>query len=212
MQSFFPVMLDLRGRRTLVIGGGEIGEGKIKQLLDADATIHVIAPEVTRRVERWLAQGRVTHEARGYRPGDLTGYFVVIAATDVFEVNHAIWLEARGNRQLVNVVDDPPHCNFIMPSIVRRGDLIVAVSTAGRSPASAKLIRREFEGRFGPEWATLLDWCAETGRPLTEAEADAVLSSAAVDRLRAGETDAARHALDSALGGRPAATPEPARP
>ncbi len=198
MQQFFPVLLNLRGRPVTVIGGGEIAEGKIRQLLEAEAVIRVIAPELTETVERWAAEGRLTVERRAYRPGDLAGACVVIAGTDELSINAAIWAEGHARRQLVNVVDDPPHCNFIAPSIVRRGELIVAISTAGRSPASAKLIRREFEARFGPEWATLLDWLVE--RPgAAEAELEELLRSDAAARLRAGDVAGARAAFEAAL-------------
>ena len=197
MPTFLPVLLDLSGRRALVIGGGEIGEGKIKTLLESGATVHVISPEVTEQVEAWHAANRFTWERREYRPGDLSGYAIVIAATDEWSVNNAIWREGTANRQLVNVVDDPPHCNFIAPSIVRRGDLIVAISTAGRSPASAKLVRRNFERRFGAAWATLLDWLSALPEAPTAATLDRLLASPIISRLEARDVATARADFDA---------------
>jgi len=197
MQRFLPVLLNLRGRAAVVIGGGEVAEGKIRQLLEAEARVHVVAPELTRQIRRWAEAGTITVERRAYRTGDLAGYFVVVAGTDEPGVNAAIWHEAQANRQLVNVVDDPPHCNFIAPSIVRRGDLIVAISTAGRSPASAKLIRRDFERRFGPEWGTLLAWIGALDRPLAGAALEALLASPVLDQIRSGDEAGARRTFEA---------------
>jgi precorrin-2 dehydrogenase/sirohydrochlorin ferrochelatase len=200
METFLPLLLNLRGRPCTVIGGGEVAEGKIKQLLEAEARIEVIAPELTARIEAWAAEGAIAVRRRPYTSGDLEGAFVVVAATDEPGVNAAIWEEGRRRRQLVNVVDDPPHCNFIAPSIVRSGDLVVAISTAGRSPASAKRIRRDLEQRFGPEWATLLDWLSALAHAPSEASIAAVLRSGAVEHLRDGDLARARTCFELAVG------------
>lgn len=141
--SLFPIFVKLAGRSAVVVGAGEIGEGKIRSLLEAEAHVRVIAPKATPAVEQMAAAGEIRWERREYRAGDLDGAFLAVAATSTPAVNHAVYAEARELGVLCNAVDDPPYCDFYFPSVVRRGDLQVAISTAGESPALAMQLRKE---------------------------------------------------------------------
>jgi len=148
----YPIFLDLTGRLAVVVGGGPVAERKVRTLLRYGADVAVIAPEVTELLHELSDDQRITIEWRGYASGDLEGAFLVICATDSEEVNRAVHAEAEGRGQLVNVVDVPELCNFIVPSVVRRGPLQIAISTGGAAPAVAKRIRRWLALEYGDEW------------------------------------------------------------
>lgn len=158
--SPFPMFLKLEGRACLVVGAGTIGEPKIESLLTAGASVRVIAPRVTAAVAEWARASAIVWEAREFNEADLDGVFLVIAATSSRDVNGAIFREAHQRNILCNVVDDPEFCDFYYPAVVRRGDLQLAISTNGRSPALAQRIRRELEVQFGPEYGA---WLEELG-------------------------------------------------
>ena len=143
--SYFPIFVEMTGRRCLVIGGGAVAERKIASLLEAGAVVMVISPDVTETIARWSREQRITLTARCYRPGDLTGFQLAFVATDDAKVNNTVFDEGRERGVWVNAADDPAHCDFILPSILRRGDLTVAVSSGGNSPALARTIREELE-------------------------------------------------------------------
>lgn len=159
--SYFPIFLQMTGRRCLVIGGGAVAERKIAGLLEAGATVSVISPDITGSVARWSKQNSINFIARRYRPGDLAGYELVFVATDDAEVNAAVFDEGRKMGVWVNAADDPAHCDFILPSVLRRGDLTVAVSSGGNSPALARTIREELEFYFTGEYELLTKLAAE---------------------------------------------------
>src|ERR671916_365200 len=152
---FYIACLKLSGRRCVVIGGGEIGLEKVEGLLACDGDVVLIAPEAIPRLEERAAEGSITWEKRPYRPEDLEGTFMVIAATNDSEVNIGVYEDAERRAMLVNVVDVPPLCNFILPAIVRTGPLAIAISTAGASPALAKRMKREISDLFGEPYARL---------------------------------------------------------
>jgi precorrin-2 dehydrogenase/sirohydrochlorin ferrochelatase len=154
---YFPVCLRIAGRRCIVIGGGRVGERKALALLEYGAQVTVISPELTGELVALQRQGRLAWLARGYEEGDLAAAFLVIAATDDPLVQERVHAEAEVGNILLNVADVPRWCNFILPATVRQGDLSLAISTSGRSPALASRLRRELEGWFGPEYAVLLD-------------------------------------------------------
>lgn len=158
--TLFPMFLKLEGRSCLVVGAGAIGEPKIESLLTAGASVRVIAPRVAATVAEWARAGAIVWEAREFNEADLDGVFLVIAATSSRDVNGAIFREAHQRNILCNVVDDPEFCDFYYPAVVRRGDLQLAISTNGRSPALAQRIRRELEVQFGPEYGA---WLEELG-------------------------------------------------
>jgi precorrin-2 dehydrogenase len=147
--------LRLSGRSCLVVGGGEVGLGKVEGLLACDAAVTLVAPEAVPELAELAAEGSIHWERRGFEPADLDGRFLAIAATSVTDVNIAVYGEAERRAMLVNVVDVPPLCNFILPAIVRTGPLAIAISTAGASPALAKRMRREIAEAYGEPYARL---------------------------------------------------------
>jgi precorrin-2 dehydrogenase / sirohydrochlorin ferrochelatase len=159
--TLFPMFMKLEGRSCLVVGAGTIGEPKISSLIAAGASIRVVAPRATAAVAEWAQTRAITWEARTFNGADLDGTFMVIAATNSRDLNAAIFHEARQRNILCNVVDDPEYCDFYYPAVVRRGDLQLAISTNGQSPALAQRIRRELEIQFGPEYG---EWLEELGR------------------------------------------------
>src|SRR6266576_2428687 len=159
-QQMFPMFLKLEGRRCLVVGAGSVAEAKIKGLLEAGASIHVVAPKAVDAIQKLAWQGALSWKARNFEPNDLEGMLLVIAATSSPEVNAEVFNEARERKVLCNSVDDPENCDFYYPAVVNRGDLQIAISTNGRSPALAQRIRRELEAQFGPEYE---EWVAELG-------------------------------------------------
>ena len=139
--SFFPIYLEMTGRRCLVIGGGAVAERKIANLLEAGAEVTVISPDVSENVAHWSKNNSIQLKAKCYQNGDLDGYELAFVATDDDRVNASVYQEGKSRGVWVNAADDPAHCDFILPSVLRRGDLTVAVSSGGQSPALARTIR-----------------------------------------------------------------------
>src|SRR3954469_12865053 len=146
---FYIACLRLKGRRCLVVGGGEVGLEKVEGLLACDGDVVVVAPELESSLAEMAAEGSIEWHQRTYEPSDLEGTFMVIAATDNTDVNIRVYEDAERRAMLVNVVDVPPLCNFILPAIIRSGPLAIAISTAGASPALAKRIRDEIADEYG---------------------------------------------------------------
>lgn len=152
----YPIILTQLGRvRCVVVGGGAVAARKVGALLDAGAQVTVISPQLHPQLADWLAMRRFDHVARPYRQGDLEGAFLAIAATNVREVNAAVAAEAQHREILINVADDPDAGNFYTMGAVQRGDVLLAVSTGGESPALSAHIRRKLEATFGPEYGVL---------------------------------------------------------
>ncbi len=154
--NYYPIFLRVAGRPCLVIGGGTVAEQKTGCLLRAGACVTVVSRHLTPAIEALAVTQQVTHHARPYARGDLTGFFLVCAATDDVRLHLQIAEEAAQTGALLNVVDRPDLSDFIVPSVMERGDLVIAASTGGASPALAKRIRRELEDTFGPEYALAL--------------------------------------------------------
>ena len=152
---FYMACLRLAGRRCLVVGAGDVGLAKVEGLLTCDASVSLVAPLAHPELEALAREGSIEWHARAYEPRDLDGAFLAIAATDDSEVNIAVYEDAEARAMLVNVVDVPPLCNFILPAIVRSGPLAIAISTAGASPALAKRMQREIAEQFGEPYARL---------------------------------------------------------
>jgi precorrin-2 dehydrogenase/sirohydrochlorin ferrochelatase len=140
---------------VLLVGGGRIAEGRLHQLLEAGARVHLIAPEVTEAVHRLAAEGRFRLSPRPYQPGDCEGAFVVFTATDAPGVNLQVVAEARSRGILVNAADVPELCDFYVPSMERRGPVVIAVSTSGHAPGLARTIRQKLAATIGPEYGAL---------------------------------------------------------
>jgi precorrin-2 dehydrogenase/sirohydrochlorin ferrochelatase len=157
----YPVALELSGRRCVVIGGGRGAEGKARTLLEAEADVIVIAARVSAGIGDLIRRGEITHIPRRYASGDLAGAFLVIAADCDRAVRAEVFAEAEAERVLCNAVDDVEHCHFAVPSIVRRGELLLAISTGGRAPALAKSLRRRLSAQLGWQWEALVDVLGE---------------------------------------------------
>ncbi|MBI4299823.1 MAG: bifunctional precorrin-2 dehydrogenase/sirohydrochlorin ferrochelatase [Chloroflexi bacterium] len=153
--SYYPVFLEMAGRSSIVIGGGAVAERKVRQLLECGATVTVVAKDVSASLNEMANDGRISLICRRYEKGDLSGAFLAIAATDDREVNEGVAGEAREQGILVNIADAPDMCDFIAPAVIRRGDLVVAISTGGLSPALARRVREELETMLGPEYEQL---------------------------------------------------------
>lgn len=153
---YFPAFLDLKDKLCVVVGGGRVAERKVRSLLKAGASVKVIGPGFTVSLSRLKKNGKIISRPRAFRSGDLSGAFLAIAATDDRATNERVYREAAERRIPVNLVDDPAHCSFIVPSLVERGDLLLAISTSGQSPALAKLLRQKLQKEIGPEYAFLL--------------------------------------------------------
>jgi precorrin-2 dehydrogenase/sirohydrochlorin ferrochelatase len=154
---FYIACLRLSGRRCVVVGGGEVGLEKVEGLLACDGQVTLVAPNAIPPLEELAAEGSIAWERREYRPSDLDGTFIVIAATGDTDVNIRVYEDAEARAMLVNVVDVPPLCNFILPAIVRTGPLAIAISTAGASPALAKRIKAEIAEEYGVPYARLAE-------------------------------------------------------
>jgi precorrin-2 dehydrogenase/sirohydrochlorin ferrochelatase len=154
---YYPIQLDIRGRRCLVVGGGAVGTRKVGALLSCGARVTVVSPGVTEDLHRLGACGAITLLEREYAAGDLAGVFLVIGATDDENLNRRVSADAEQLNILCNIADRPERCSFILPAVVQRGDLVLTVSTSGKSPALAKQLRRALEEQFGEEYAVLLD-------------------------------------------------------
>jgi precorrin-2 dehydrogenase len=160
-RRYYPIFLNLKGKKCVVVGGGRVALRKVTALLDCGADIRVISPKPHAEISRLFKNKAIRLVRRNYEPGDLRGAVLSIAATHVKKINRKVAEEAKKNRILVNVVDDSEPSNFITPSFFRRGDLSVAVSTSGMSPALAKKIRAKLEKNMGMEYAYLLSLIAE---------------------------------------------------
>jgi siroheme synthase-like protein len=200
---YYPVFLDVRGRRCVVIGGGRVALRKVISLLECGAEVRVISPSLCRELARLNADRIISAMEREYQPADLAGSFVAIAATTEADINLRIAQEARRQKVLINVVDCPEHSDFIVPSSFSRADLTIAVSTAGKSPALARKIRTKLEKEFGEEYASLVELIGEVRSELKEqsiaisadAWQDALDLEQLVDLVRNRQHDKARSML-----------------
>jgi precorrin-2 dehydrogenase/sirohydrochlorin ferrochelatase len=193
----FPAFLKLNGRRCLVVGAGKVGEPKIGGLLDTGARIRVVAIAATDAVREWERAGKIELELRPFSTDDLDGAFLAIVATASRTLNERVYSEAQRRGVLCNVVDVPDLCDFFYPSVVRRGDLQIAISTAGQSPSLAQKLRQQLEKQFGPGYAT---WVAELG------ETRRLILASDLDKERKLEllhSQASREAFEAALAEMP---------
>lgn len=157
MPGYYPINLSLKGQKCVVIGGGHVAERKVLTLLAYDALIYLISPDVTEAIAKLAGERQIHHLSRRYKKGDIAGVMLAIVATDNTELNKEIALEAKECNCLINVVDCPSLCNFILPSIIRRGNLQITIGTDGICPALSKKIRKDLEGLFGCEYERFLE-------------------------------------------------------
>jgi len=202
----YPVVLDLEGRAVLVVGGGVVAERKVEGLLTSGASVTVVSPGITTTLARLADEKVITVRLRAYRPADLRRATMVFAASDDRAVNAGVAADARRRRIWVNSADDPTHCDFILPSVLRRGSLMVSVSTGGLSPALARVVREELENLVSGDYALLTEIAGDVRRELRArgeaptAEAWSRALGGDVRRLiAAGRRDEARRHLLQAL-------------
>ena len=206
--AYYPIFLSLTGRRIVVIGGGNVAQAKVQGLLNADADdVTVISPDLTPALQQLSSSGHITWRQGEYRDGDIEGFDLCFVATDDGTVNSAVAAEARRRRILINAADDPAFCDFILPSVVRRGKIVVAASTSGTSPAMARRLREDLSTFLTPDYEALADLLAEVRLGLRQRNlrVDPDTWSRAIDEplrdlLRAGRTDEARARLIESLG------------
>ena len=208
--KFYPVFLNLRGRRAVVIGGGAVAEQKVLGLLGAGAHVTVVSPETTPRLEQLAATGGIDLRRRPYRSGDLAGAWLAIAGTDNRGANAAVWAEAEREGVLLNAVDDLDHCSFIAPAVHREGDVTVAVSTSGKSPALAARLRQRVARLVGPAEARLCDLLGELRPELAARIPDTrarttlwyrIVDSDVIAFVRRGDIEGARGRIEELVTG-----------
>jgi precorrin-2 dehydrogenase/sirohydrochlorin ferrochelatase len=153
---YYPIHLDIQNRNVLVVGGGGVGTRKVKTLLDCGARVTVVSRKISAKLQALAKSGDIILEQRSYRSEDLNGMFLVIGATNDMILNRQISHDAEQLNTLCNIADRPEVCNFILPSIVRRDDLVITISTSGKSPAMAKKLRKALENQYGEEYGKLL--------------------------------------------------------
>ena len=171
MPDYYPVYLNLAGKSCIILGGGAVAQGKIAALRDAGASIVVISPEATPGIQAAARRGDVVWVQREYRPGDLDGAFIAVAATNVWYINREIYEEAEEKGVLLNVVDDPDLCTFIAPSIVKRDPVTLAISTGGASPALARRLREVLADAPALQWADLAGVLSQARKRVKEGRA-----------------------------------------
>ncbi len=154
---YYPVCLDIKDRRCLVVGGGQVGTRKVRTLLDCGARVSVVTPKATEALTELAARGRIALALRDYRSDDQNGAFLVIGATSDASLNQRIHEDAETAGRLCNIADQPRRCNFIVPSVIQQGDLQLTISTSGKSPAFARHLRRQLQVQFGPEYGLFLE-------------------------------------------------------
>jgi precorrin-2 dehydrogenase / sirohydrochlorin ferrochelatase len=206
---YYPLCLDISGKRCVVVGGGSVAERKVRRLLACSASVEVVAMTLTHDLADWKGEGKIVHLAVEYKDSCLAGASLVIGATDNRTVNGRIAQDARARGIPVNIVDDPTRCDFILPSVVERGDLLIAVSTGGKSPALARKLREELEEAYGPEYAVLIKILGELREAAIAAggfSADnreriaAVVRSDILDRIRRKEWMGVKEMIRSMTG------------
>jgi precorrin-2 dehydrogenase/sirohydrochlorin ferrochelatase len=153
--KYYPVFLNLEGKLCVVVGGGRVAERKVLGLLRAGAVVKVISPQLTKKLTKLKEQGKIIGHLRHWRSTDIKKACLVIAATNDYSVNEKIYQQAEKQKIPVNVVDDPKHSSFIVPSLVKKGEIILAISTSGKSPALARFLRQKLEKVIGPEYIFL---------------------------------------------------------
>ena len=207
--KYYPIHLDIKDRNCLVVGGGAVGTRKVNTLLECGARVSVVGPDPTPQLCRLASEESITLKKRAYRSDDLGGMFLVIGATDDEALNRRISEDAEQSQILCNIADRPEVCNFILPSIIRRGDLVITISTSGKSPALAKHLRQELQTQFGREYADFLILMGAIRQKLLgqahEPEAHKALFNQLIESdllqfIRAGKTDEINSLLHKILG------------
>ena len=193
MTSLFPMFMKLAGKPCLVVGAGRVGEPKIGGLIDTGACIHVVAIAASDQVREWTNAGKIELELRAFWSSDLDGKFLAVVATASRSLNELVYHEAQQRGVLCNVVDVPDLCDFFYPAVVRRGDLQIAISTAGQSPSLAQKLRQQLERQFGEGYTAWVEQLGATRRLILASELDKETKSELLHSL------ASREAFEAAL-------------
>ncbi|NLO20886.1 MAG: bifunctional precorrin-2 dehydrogenase/sirohydrochlorin ferrochelatase [Syntrophomonadaceae bacterium] len=208
MKNLYPVYIDLNDRNCLIVGGGKVAERKIEQLLDYDCSIQVISLGIEDKIKYWAHQGLIQLYQREFTASDLEDVFMVFVATDNNQLNAELSKICRERGILVNAVDDPPHCDFYVPSILKRNSLVLAISTGGKSPAFARRLRRELEELITPAYGEFADILGEQRELIKERIEDIevrkqifeeLVYSDVLDLLKAGEKEKAREKVTQCM-------------
>lgn len=209
MMQYYPVNLDIRDRSCLVVGGGRVGERKASRLIRCGARVTLVSREATERLGQMQSEGKIVLHRRDYRETDLDGVFLVFCATDNAELNRKIGEAAERRGLLCNIADSPHRSAFVLPSVVERGDLVLTVSTSGRSPAFAKALRKDLEARFGMEYATFLKLMGAIRKRLLDRDHDPeahhrlfrrLIDGELLERVREGDKSGINALLSEVLG------------
>lgn len=207
--KFYPISLDISNEKCVVVGGGDVAERKIMRLLECGARVVLVGKTITPGLRAMKDEETIEHVPDDYREEHIEGAFLVIGATDRNDVNERIYRDSRSRGILVNVVDEPARCNFIVPAIFRRKDLLIAISTGGKSPALARKLREKMEEKYGPEYGILLDIMGNVRKKIiarggTSAENkrifESVLDSDILRHIREEEWDRAREIVRDLTG------------
>lgn len=206
---YYPVNLDIQNRKCLVVGGGGVGARKVKTLFKCGARVTVVSIDVQPSLQRLAETGDIVLNRRPYQSSDLDGMFLVIGATSDEQLNRRISRDAEGRNMLCNIADVPDACNFILPAIVERGDLLIAVSTSGCSPAFAKKLRQDLEKEFGEEYAFFLKIMSAARKKLLKTEHapeahkplfEQLIAGGLLDMVREKKTEDVNALLQNVLG------------
>jgi len=205
----YPVYLNLKDKKCLVVGGGKVAERKVNSLLDCGARVYVVSPRLTEQLTMAAAEGRITSVRRNYTATDLEDAFLVIGATDNHKINSRVADDCSERNILVNIVDSQAGCNFIVPAVVRQGPLCISISTEGKSPMLARKIREDLESAFGPEYSEFLDLMGNVREHIIRSvpEADRrremfyrLVYSDIIDLLRVGQHEKVKERITHVLG------------
>ena len=215
MTHYYPIYLNLKNRLCVVVGGGEVAERKVKSLVACDARVLVISPELNQELQELYQKGLIRYRRGNFSREDLSEACLVIGATDSRQTNSEIAEQARKQGILVNIVDNPEECDFIVPATVERGDLLIGISTGGKSPALARNIREELEERYGEEYAEFLNLMGELREVLKKEMPDqqqrerifqALIGSDIIKLIKVGQKGQGRiraqEIIEKACGGR----------
>lgn len=209
MKKYYPAFIDIEGQPCLVVGGGDIAAEKTAGLIECGGLVSIVSPELKDELRDRVSLGEVRWISREYKTDDVKGFRMVVSATELTDVNETVYRDAEARGIMVNVVDVPALCRYIVPSIVRQGDLCIAISTGGKSPALAKKIRGQLENSFGTEYAVLLDLLGQYRPQMKEKYQDgfdirarlwtSLVDSDILDLIRAGRADEARDRVESCI-------------
>jgi precorrin-2 dehydrogenase/sirohydrochlorin ferrochelatase len=208
MAKLFPIYLNLKGKQCLIIGGGKVAERKIEDLLDYEPLIKVVSPRFEEKIMAWGREGVLSLQQRLFQEDDLDGSYIVFAATDNNELNHRVARLCRQRGILVNAVDDPPNCDFYVPSIIRRNSLALAISTGGKSPMLARKLRQDLEKIIGNEYGEFVDILGEAREEIKKTIPDiekrkrifeAMVYSDILDLIKTGERDKVRERIEQCI-------------